>query len=162
MSKALEEFLALRNLAGGQHLKQMRSAEILAHRCSAARLAAAFQEGVNDFDGGDAETSEVGLAALFEDLLAAHPSAPPVRDRFALANYLAHGVIHRFHNTERIAWERGRRLRTHDSNESLWVAQCPAGHLTAEPIENRQLIGWACEQCQRVYDSRECGLVRRF
>lgn len=46
-------------------------------------------------------------------------------------------------------------------DQAPWVAECPAGHVTDDVIETHEVLGWACEACERVYDPAECRLVPR-
>jgi len=108
---------------------------------------------------GDTATT-TGLTAFLTRLLAAHPGGILVTDQVALADYLASAIIHRFNHPNQ-AGGGERPLRRHKRDEAFWVARCPSGHLTNEAIENHQVLGWACEECQRVYDASECRLVPR-
>lgn len=105
------------------------------------------------------EVTESILAAYFGDLLAAHPSARLVKDRLALADDLALGVIERFGDPRLVSWQSDRPLCHYKWDKAIWVAQCPAGHMTDEVIDSHELLGWVCEACRRVYDTTECRLV---
>lgn len=132
MSRALEEFLALRQ-ASETTLRP---------------------------DGPQAGGIEGDLAAYFLDLLTAYSTPETVKNRQDLANYLARRSVWRNLGPQgAVLTAQGRlRLMPHDER---WVTQCPAGHLTREVIESHQVLGWACSACQKVYDTRECRLVRR-
>lgn len=104
---------------------------------------------------------ESDLSGYFEELLAAHPSARPVRNRQALADYLARGIIHRYGNPQEVLWDSGRPVTARTRPKIPWTTQCPAGHLTDEALESNQVVGIVCEACQRVYDAKECKLVLR-
>ena len=49
-------------------------------------------------------------------------------------------------------------LRTVSQPQSAWKATCPKGHLVADGIFVKALVGWCCEQCEQVYPSRDCKL----
>jgi len=131
MSSALEEFLALRQ-ASETTLRP---------------------------DGPKSGGIEGDLAAYFLDLLTAYSIPETVKNRQDLANYLARRSVWRSLGPQRaVLTGQGRlRLMPHDER---WVTQCPAGHLTREVIESHQVLGWSCSACQKVYDTRECRLVR--
>lgn len=84
---------------------------------------------------------ERDLTAYFMNLLAAHPSAKPVKDRQGLAHYLARGITYRFGDPKQVAWKSGTSMHRCAPGAALWVAQCPAGHLTDEVIESHQVVG---------------------
>ena len=169
MNKALSEFLALRQASeagsvanpgrDGGGLKAEES-QVTAVPGETQPLAGARLLEPPDIVSVTGIT-EQALAAYFVDLLAAHPSGRPVKERASLANYLARGILHRYGDPKQVTWQGETPLRHHKRAKALWVARCPAGHLTDEAIESHQVIGWACERCQRVYDSTECHLVPR-
>ena len=105
------------------------------------------------------KVEEADLARYFLVALAAAPSARPVKDRRKLAEYLARSIVGRYGDPKQVTWYSGQPARPRKRDQSFWVAMCPAGHLTDEALETHQVLGWACEQCQRVYDARECRLV---
>jgi hypothetical protein len=102
---------------------------------------------------------ETDLSRYFQELLAAHPS--PVRDRQALGEYLARGVIHRYGNPEAVRWDSGRPVTARNRGKIPWTLRCPAGHLTDEALETNQVVCIVCETCEKIYDTKECALVLR-
>ena len=162
--KILDEFLALRRAsesgepaereprepgkARSQESQQFTRQSVADHSAEASHPAA------------ETPVTESKLAACVGELLAAHPGARPVKDRLGLANYVARGIIHRFGEPRQIVWETEASLRGRKVDGPL-VAQCPAGHMTAEMIDCHQVVGWACATCRRVYDATECRVVPR-
>jgi hypothetical protein len=105
------------------------------------------------------DISEQELASYFEDLLSAHPAARPLKDRASVAYYLARGITHRYANHRS---DRSSPTVCHNAPEKEgWIARCPLGHETGEVMESRQVVGWVCQRCRRVYDSTECKVVER-
>ena len=41
---------------------------------------------------------------------------------------------------------------------STWGGECRKGHPVTEGIFARQLLGWACPECEQVYPASECKL----
>lgn len=174
MSRALEEFLALRQASeggsfavadrldpdGGYHQTEESSEEVRVSHAERQTQAPA-ETCPSEMSGctPDSGINERELAAYFVDLLAAHPSAGPVKNRSGLADYLARGVVHRYSDPVKAARQYKTPLRCHMRTKAYWIAQCPAGHLTQEVIESHEVVGWACERCQRVYDVGESRLV---
>ena len=181
MSKALDEFLALRQASeaapqrvpdrGDPHagLRNAEKAQGIEASGSCPEEGPATKvptgtcqpELASPVEMPATELMAAALAAYFADLLAAHPNARPVKDRSGLADYLARAVIHRYGDPKQVPWHSEPPLRRHRREGAFWVARCPAGHLTDEAIESHQVVGWACEQCKRVYDASECRLVPR-
>ena len=49
-------------------------------------------------------------------------------------------------------------LRTAIGLEAAWDATCPRGHVVRDGIFVRQLLGWACPECEQVLPASECKL----
>jgi hypothetical protein len=139
MSKVLEEFLALRDIAAGHRYMHFPSVDV--GTCSPPP---ACIEPVDTMGNVVVETNGRVLASVLAGLLARHASADRLTDRLDLADHLSRGILSVFHCAPHI-----------DNGRQRCVGQCPAGHLDAKPIETRQLIGWACDACERVYDIGE-------
>lgn len=175
MSKALDEFLALRQaseeasaaIRTGRNLEKLETSSRSSERTTASVHGCGTQTDAgashHEISGYISHTglNEWTLTAYFEDLLSAHPSARPVKDRRALAEYLARGISHRYPDHMETSVTGDTLLRRRMSGNAEWVARCPAGHTTDDVIESRHLVGWACQVCQRVYDATECQVIPR-
>ena len=100
------------------------------------------------------------MADYFLHLLSGYPTPDTMQNRQDLASYLARRSVWRHVGPLGAVLSGQGRLRLMPYDE-LWVTQCPAGHLTREFIESRQVLGWACSACQKVYDTSECRLMLR-
>jgi hypothetical protein len=107
------------------------------------------------------EVCEIELVAYFAIALAAHPADRLVKDRQGMAEYLARSVIHKYGDPRHVSWRSGNPVSHRDRSHIPWRAVCPAGHPTDEALETNQVVGWVCEQCEKVYDARECRVVNR-
>ena len=105
---------------------------------------------------------ETDLAAYLVDALAAQPvgrKAKP-KEREWLAEY-ARAIVHRYGPPAERTWRAGQPVVSRKLSTRPWVAVCPAGHSTDEALWHLGVVGWACEVCQKVYDTRECRLKPR-
>jgi len=107
------------------------------------------------------EVCEIELAGYLANALAAHPADRIIRDRQGIAAYLAKSVIHKYGDPSKVSWRAGNPVRYHNRSSIPWHALCPVGHPTDEALETNQVVGWVCEQCEKVYDARECRVVNR-
>jgi hypothetical protein len=172
MSKALDEFLALRQASEAdrgdpgarnpQQVPQLQAAgKYPDERSRTEPPAANCHPGWTSFDVPTAKLNAAELATYFADLLVAYPGARSVEDCLAVGDYLARAVVQRYGDPEGALWPSQSPFSPHNSEAAFWIARCPVGHLTDEALETHQVVGWACEQCQRVYDACECRLGPR-
>lgn len=110
---------------------------------------------------GRSEVPGSELARYFCLMLEAHPAARVVGDRRGLAEYLSKGVLEKYGDPSQVSWCSGQPVTHRNRSHVPWLVQCPAGHLTDEALESNQVLGWVCEQCRKVYDTKECRLVPR-
>jgi hypothetical protein len=70
-------------------------------------------------------------------------------------------IIQKCGDPSQVAWRSGQPVTYRNRSHIPWCGRCPAGHLTDQALETNQVVGWVCEQCQKVYDAREWGVVSR-
>jgi hypothetical protein len=163
MNTVVSEFLALRRAhqqEGRQHQDDQADVNKPDGTVTASR---SVQNNPSDSLGTVPRTDvqETELTDYLSDVLAAHPAARIINNRAAVAEYLASSVIHKYGDPRQVSWRCGNPVSYHNRSNIPWRALCPAGHPTDEALETNQVVGWVCEQCEKVYDARECRVVSR-